>query len=78
MCSAFNETTAVIADAIDLEIRERIVPIIRELCNPDLAQRGHPRGLGGGDQYSLIRYTSQLTTLAQRFELEQRMKRKAG
>ena len=61
---AFNETTVAIAAAIDPDIRDKVVPIICELCNPDLARRGHPRGIGGGDQYSLIRYTSQLTTRA--------------
>lgn len=75
---AFNETTVAIAAAIDPDIRDKVVPIICELCNPDLARRGHPRGIGGGDQYSLIRYTSQLTTLAQRYEVEKRMKKKAG
>ncbi len=75
---AFEETLADLATAIDVDVRDQLLPVIRELCNPDLSKRGHPRGIGSSQQYTLIRYTSQLTNLCGRYELERRIKRKAG
>jgi serine/threonine protein kinase len=72
---AFAESLVDISAAMDPEIRPQIVPLIRELCNPDLSKRGHPRGVGGVQQYNLVRYTSQLTNLCKRNEIEQRTKK---
>jgi eukaryotic-like serine/threonine-protein kinase len=47
--------------------------LIERLCDPDLSQRGHPRGIGRGNQYSLERYVSQLDLLAKRLELKIRI-----
>jgi len=74
---AFAETLEDLSAAIDPDVRDQIIPIIRELCNPDLSKRGHPRGLGTTQQYVLIRYTSQLTNQSKRYELERRVKRQA-
>lgn len=73
---AFSDTVTAIELAIDADIREHIVPLIRDLCNPDLTFRGHPRGVGTANQYSLMRYTSQLTNLTQKYEIQQRIKNK--
>jgi eukaryotic-like serine/threonine-protein kinase len=73
---AFNEALEDLAKATDAAVREPVVSMIRELCNPDLSRRGHPRGIGTPQQYSLIRYTSQLTNLCKRYEIELRVKRK--
>lgn len=75
---AFGETLEDLSTAIDADVRDQVCSIIRELCNPDLSKRGHPRGIGTTQQYMLIRYTSQLTNLCARYELERRMKQKAG
>jgi hypothetical protein len=74
---AFGETLKDIALAVDAEVRDHVVPIIRELCNPDLSKRGHPRVVGGDQQYLLIRYTSQLTNLCKRYQVEHRIKQRA-
>jgi len=75
---AFAEMLDELAAAIDPDIRGPISQLIRELCNPDLSKRGHPRGVGRAEQYVLIRYTSQLTNLCRRFEVERRLKQRAG
>jgi eukaryotic-like serine/threonine-protein kinase len=56
--------------------RTLIGPLIRDLCNPDLSRRGHPRGVGRHEQYSLERYVSDLTLLSQRIAIQERVKAK--
>lgn len=51
-------------------IRSAILPMVRELCNPNLDRRGHPKSLGKRNQYSLERYVSQLTNTIRRLEIE--------
>ena len=51
-------------------IRSTIVPLVQQLCNPDLSHRGHPRGLRTRGQYSLERYVSQLTNSARMIEIK--------
>ena len=45
-------------------VRSEVVQLVRQLCNPDLSQRGHPKGLGHHNQFSLERYVSHLTNTA--------------
>lgn len=71
--------TGVVDDLIPLVddvVREDVVRLIRELCNPDLSKRGHPRGIGKHQQYSLERYVSLLENLAKRVSLTMRIRRK--
>jgi serine/threonine protein kinase len=58
--AAFTQVLAELAPQIDPLVRDDALCLIRELCCPDLARRGHPRGLGRHDQYSLERYVSTL------------------
>ena len=57
-------------------VRSEVVPIVRQLCNPDLSQRGHPKGLGHHNQFSLERYVSRLTNIAQMLEIKTRAARR--
>lgn len=74
---AYVDTLKDLAAAVDANVRDQVVSTIRELCDPDLSKRGHPRGLGSAGQYNLTRYTSQLTNLCKRYEVLQRVNRKA-
>lgn len=66
---AFSRYLEEIADSIDSLIRAQVVPIIRELCNPDLSRRGHPRAVGTPGQYSLERYLNVFDQLTTRVEI---------
>lgn len=57
-------------------VRAKILPLVQELCNPDLSLRGHPRGLGRPNQYSLERYVSQLTNTVQMLEIKTKAERR--
>ena len=56
-------------------VREEVLPLIRELCNPDLARRGFPKRVGMFDQYSVERYVTRITNSAWRIDLKPRARR---
>lgn len=60
------------------EVREEVMMIVRDLCNPDLSKRGHPKSLGRLDQYSLERYVSHLTQFVKALEINARIARNAA
>lgn len=71
----------VIADiraAIDHIATDLVIPLITELCEPDIARRGHPKGVGRYDQYSLERYVSRLDIVVRQIEFRMRTSRKTG
>lgn len=68
--SAFSQVIVEVSDRIDIRVRDTVMKIISELCNPDLSKRGHPRGIGNFNQYSLERYVSQLDRAAKILELK--------
>jgi serine/threonine protein kinase len=70
--NAFASVLSELEPLIDEVVRADTMQIVKQLCNPDLAQRGHPRGVGRSEQYSLERYVSQLNLLAQRTKLKMR------
>src|SRR5262249_2511219 len=74
---AFSDTVSVLSTNIDALVRTEITEVIRELCNPDLTRRGHPRGIGRADQYSLERYKSRFDLMLKRATVEARAKRSA-
>ena len=74
---AFGRVLEEIEARLPQEVRDDILPLVRHLCNPDLAMRGHPRGIGRYDQYSLERYVSQLTNVATRIEIRARVRRQS-
>lgn len=77
LVTAFDDTVTEIAQTIDPIVRDDIVAVIRELCTPDLARRGHPRGIGTANQYSLERYKSRFDLLLKTAEVKVRAKKSA-
>lgn len=75
---AFTRVLEDLDTQVDPGLKADVIPMIRELCNPDLARRGHRRGIGRPDQYSLERYVSHLSYLSDQFEMRLRIKRKVG
>ena len=75
---AFTRVLEALEPQIPEQVRAHIIQIIRELCNPDLSKRGHPKSIGGYSQYSLERYVSKLDLLYKRLALTQRMLKKTG
>ena len=75
---AFGRFLQEVQRHIPEDMRADIMSLICQLCNPDLSQRGHPRGLGQPNQYSLERYVSQLTNQLTRLEIRTRTSRKAS
>lgn len=59
---------------------ERLPKMIREWCDPDPSQRGHPitkaQAAGSGNQYSLERYVAELDLLAHKAELHEQRQAK--
>lgn len=78
LVTAYTDVIADIRKKIDATVVNEIVPIIQELCNPDLAQRGCPKGISRGNQYSLERYDSRLNLISQQVEWRVRAGQKTG
>jgi serine/threonine protein kinase len=62
-------------DEISIEItdeylREQIIPVIQQLCNPNPEKRGHPRNfMENSSNFSLIRYITTFSRLYRYYEL---------
>ena len=74
---AFSEVLADLSQQIDPLVRSEITTLVRELCNPDLARRGHRKGIGSNSQYSLERYKSHTDLLLKRTTVSDRIRRSA-
>jgi serine/threonine protein kinase len=74
LTAAFTKVLGDLAPQIDEIVRDDVLKIIRELCTPALARRGHPRGLDRPDQYSLERYVSTLNAMCGRATLRARQR----
>lgn len=66
---AFTKVLEELSPHIDPSVRGEVLGLIGELCAPDLDLRGHPRGIGRSDQYSLERYVSRLDLASKRTDL---------
>jgi serine/threonine protein kinase len=73
--NAFTRVLEDLKPKIDERVRPGVTALIEELCNPDISRRGHPKGIGRHDQYSLERYVSLLNLAAKRLELRIRIDR---
>lgn len=73
---AFTRVLEDLNEKIAPEVNAEIIPMIRQLCDPDLTRRGHPKGIGRRDQYSLERFVSQFDILCRQVELHLRIGRK--
>ncbi|MER8977913.1 serine/threonine-protein kinase [Mesorhizobium sp. M0870] len=77
LSNAFTSVLKELQPLIDERIRSEVMDLIRQLCDPNLSQRGHPRGLGRHSQYSLERYVSQLDLLAKKLAIRIRIEKAA-
>lgn len=73
--TAFGKVISDIQSQLANSSTTEIEALIRELCHPDIAKRGHPKGLGKSNQYSLERYVSRLDILSKRMAMESRRTR---
>lgn len=73
--SSFGLVMRDLRNQLDRPCRAEIESVISELCNPDIAKRGHPKVLGRADQYSLERYVSRLDLLSKKIDFELRQLR---
>jgi hypothetical protein len=51
---------------------------VKELCQPDVSRRGHPRGVGRYSQFSLERYVSQMALFTKQLEVRMRIARQSA
>jgi len=66
---AFGRAVDRFKDHVVEGLRNSLVEVTRELCEPDPTHRGHPRDRSGiGNQYSLERYISRFELLAKKAE----------
>jgi eukaryotic-like serine/threonine-protein kinase len=76
--SAFAKALEDLRTLVDENVRADVLRMIGELCEPDLDKRGHPRGIGKPNQYSLERYVSELDLAARRLAIKLAPKRNAA
>jgi len=66
---AFAKCLELFNNQIDLELRNELVEMVKQLCHPDISKRGDLKNSHmGSQQYSLRRYTSKLDFLARKWE----------
>lgn len=70
--NAFTVVLGDIAPLVDELVRDEVVTLIREQCNPDIERRGHSKSVGRSDQYSLERHVSHLDLAAKRLAVRLR------
>jgi eukaryotic-like serine/threonine-protein kinase len=67
---AFEKALEDVSRQIDDDyIKEKIILIIRYLCNPDPKKRGHAKNLKVGSNYNLERFVSMFNEMATYYEL---------
>ncbi len=67
---AFSDVMGVMESSTPADLKADLVGIVRELCEPEPALRGHPKNrVGHTNRYGLERYVSRLNLLARRYEL---------
>ena len=71
---AFSQVLADLDTVVDPLVRIEVATMVRELCNPDLARRGHRKGIGSASQYSLERYKSYTDLLLKRTTVSARLR----
>jgi serine/threonine protein kinase len=75
---AFGRALEELQGRLPEEVRADVMTLVQELCNPELSQRGHPKGIGRHDQYSLERYVSRLTHVVKMLEVRTRIARRSA
>lgn len=74
---AFADVLVDLSQNIDPLVKNDIINLVRELCNPDLGKRGHRKGVGSNSQYSLERYKSFTDLLLKRTTVSARTRKVA-
>lgn len=68
--AAFSDVLAELRPQLPEWLREEVLAMIKELCEPDPEKRGHPHDhQGHHDKYALARYISRLDALSRKAEL---------
>jgi serine/threonine protein kinase len=75
---AFTKVLQDLGPLIDERVRDDVLALVRELCDPDIEQRGHPKGIARYNQYSLERYVARTSLLAARLEIRLRVEGRAA
>jgi serine/threonine protein kinase len=75
LMAAFVTVLEDLSPLVEDLVRPDVLRLISELCTPDLARRGHPRGIGRPEQYSLERYVSLLDVACKRLDVRSRLAR---
>jgi eukaryotic-like serine/threonine-protein kinase len=70
--SAFTLVLEDLKEQLDPAVREDVVPLVSQLSNPDLSQRGDSKSIGRINQYSLERYVSRLDLLCKKLSVRLR------
>jgi len=66
---AFGRAIDTFASSISVALKEDLKRMVRQLCDPDLNLRGHPRDkIGHHNEFSLVRYISALNRLDSKAE----------
>jgi serine/threonine protein kinase len=73
LMNAYYTVIDELKNEINQEIAPEIVPVIEELCNPDIFKRGIRKWNGHHSQYSLERYVSRIDYI--RLNIERRLRR---
>jgi len=76
--TAFTQVLGHVEPLIDERVRTNVLNLIKQQCNPDIAHRGHPKGIGRPAQYSLERYLSELDLTTKRLEIKMRIEKRAA
>ena len=66
--NTFAQILREFSQRVPMDFADDITTFVRQLCNPDPRERGHPRNLTAGTKYSLERYVSKFDLLAKRAE----------
>ena len=67
---AFADAVEYVAAEVPAHLRTDVTTVLKQLCNPDPARRGHPlEARGSGNTFSLERYVTRFDLLARRAEV---------
>ncbi|WP_186401339.1 protein kinase domain-containing protein [Sphingopyxis sp. P1IMeth2] len=73
--NAFTKVLEDLAPSIDELVRDDVLRLISDQCNPDISRRGHSKMVGHPTQYSLERHLSHLDLAARKLEVRLRVAR---
>ncbi|TIO06900.1 MAG: hypothetical protein E5X88_21025 [Mesorhizobium sp.] len=75
---AFARVLEELEGMLPADVRTYLMSFVKQLCNPELPRRGHPKSVGRADQYSLERYIAELTHTVDILEIKARVATRLG